>query len=126
AQAEELTRVEALRALAGTADADASRRAVRWLGEQGAMADVPALVGALRDADARVRALAEKAMWQVWSRSGDAEADRLFAIGVEQMQAREGEAAMAAFTRVINRRAELAGGGKKLATGYEYQRVDAG
>ena len=118
AHVEELTRVEALRALAGTADADARRRAVRWLGEQGAMADVPALVGALRDADARVRALAEKAMWQVWSRSGDAEADRLFAIGVEQMQAREGEAAIATFTRVITRRSEFAEGWNKRATVY--------
>ncbi|OLB03384.1 MAG: hypothetical protein AUH14_13560 [Candidatus Rokubacteria bacterium 13_2_20CM_69_15_1] len=82
------------------------------------MADVPALVGALRDADARVRALAEKAIWQVWSRSGDAEADRLFAIGVEQMQAREGEAAIATFTRVITRRSEFAEGWNKRATVY--------
>ncbi|HTD25647.1 MAG TPA: HEAT repeat domain-containing protein, partial [Candidatus Elarobacter sp.] len=89
ARAAEPTREEALQALAGAADAEARQRAVRWLAEKGAMEDIPALVQALRDVDSRVRAFAENAMWQVWSRSGDAEADRLFAVGVEQMQARQ-------------------------------------
>jgi len=76
------------------------------------------LVQALRDVDSRVRAFAENAMWQVWSRSGDAEADRLFAVGVEQMQARQAEAAVETFTGVIARRPEFAEGWNKRATVY--------
>src|SRR5437879_11561661 len=82
------------------------------------MADIPALVQALRDVDSRVRAFAENAMWQVWSRSGDAEADRLFATGVEQMQTRQAEAAVETFTEVIARRPEFAEGWNKRATVY--------
>jgi len=118
ARAAEPTREEALQALAGAADAEARQRAVRWLAEKGAMEDIPALVQALRDVDSRVRAFAENAMWQVWSRSGDAEADRLFAVGVEQMQARQAEAAVETFTGVIARRPEFAEGWNKRATVY--------
>jgi len=118
ARAAEPTREEALQALTGAADAEARQRAVRWLAEKGAMEDIPALVQALRDVDSRVRAFAENAMWQVWSRSGDAEADRLFAVGVEQMQARQAEAAVETFTGVIARRPEFAEGWNKRATVY--------
>ena len=118
ARAAEPTREEALQALAGAADAEARQRAVRWLAEKGAMEDIPALVQALRDVDSRVRAFAENAMWQVWSRSGDAEADRLLALGVEQMQAHDGEAAVETFARVIARRPEFAEGWNKRATVY--------
>ena len=118
ARAAEPTREEALQALAGAADAEARQRAVRWLAEKGVMEDIPALVQALRDVDSRVRAFAENAMWQVWSRSGDAEADRLFAVGVEQMQARQAEAAVETFTGVIARRPEFAEGWNKRATVY--------
>lgn len=118
ARAAEPTREEALQALAGGADAEARRGAARWLAEKGVMADVPALVQALRDVDSLVRAFAENALWQVWSRSGDAEADRLFAVGVEQMQARQAEAAVETFTGVIARRPEFAEGWNKRATVY--------
>jgi len=58
------------------------------------------------------------ALWQVWSRSGDVEVDRLLALGVEQMQARDGEAAVETFTRMIARRPEFAEGWNKRATVY--------
>ena len=118
ARAGEPTREEALRTLTGAPDAEARRRAAHALGERGAMEDVPALARALRDADPLVRASAESALWQVWSRSGDAEADRLLALGVEQMQAHDGEAAVETFARVIARRPEFAEGWKKRATVY--------
>ena len=35
------------------------------------MSDLPQLAAALRDSDVLVREIAESAMWQVWSRSGD-------------------------------------------------------
>ena len=118
ARAGEPTREEALRTLTGAPDAEARRRAAHALGERGAMEDVPALARALRDADPLVRASAESALWQVWSRSGDAEADRLLALGVEQMQAHDGEAAVETFARVIARRPEFAEGWNKRATVY--------
>ncbi|MBI2158787.1 MAG: tetratricopeptide repeat protein [Candidatus Rokubacteria bacterium] len=126
----EPTREEALAALAEPAyDAEVRRRAALWLARKGLMEDVPALVDALRDADPLVRAFAETALWQVWSRSGDEEVDRLFAIGVEQMAARQGEAAAETFTRVIERKPEFAEGWNKRATVYyllgEYEKSRA-
>jgi len=112
------TREEALKALGETGDADSRRRAAQALGETGLMTDVPRLASALRDDDPLVRAFAENAMWQVWSRSGDDAVDQLFAVGVEQMSARLGEAAVETFTEVIRRRPEFAEGWNKRATVY--------
>jgi len=107
-------------------DATARRSAVRALGETGMMADLPALAQALRDADPDVRALSESAMWEVWSRSGDAEIDALFAIGVEQLQMRQLDEAVQTFTRLIARRPDFAEAWNKRATAYfvlgEYQK----
>src|SRR4029453_8103171 len=89
----EPTREEALAALADTRDVDNRRLGAMALAETGVMADGPKLAAALRDDDPLVRKLAERSMWQVWSRSGDAAVDRLLASGIEQMSAREGELA---------------------------------
>ena len=112
------TREEALKALADTGNADHRRQGARALGETGVMADLPKLAAALRDADPLVRELAESAMWQVWSRSGDATIDRLFATGLEQMQARQGDEAVDTFSEIIRRRPEFAEGWNKRATVY--------
>jgi len=112
------SRAQALSALADRSDADARRRGARWLGEVGTLADLPVLVQALRDADPAVRTLAERAMWEVWSRSGDEEVDRLLAIGIEQMNARHAEAAAETFTRVVEKRPDFAEGWNKRATVY--------
>jgi tetratricopeptide (TPR) repeat protein len=82
------------------------------------MEDASALVKALRDPDEVVRRLAENSLWQVWSRSGDPEIDALFALGVEQMSLRQGPAAVAIFTRIIERKPEFAEGWNKRATVY--------
>lgn len=111
-------REEALRALADTSDIDNRRRGVLALAETGLMADLPRLAAALRDDDGLVRAFAERAMWQVWSRSGDPDVDRLFALGVEQMSARQGELAVKTFTEIVHRRPEFAEGWNKRATVY--------
>jgi len=120
------TREEALTALADAGDVDSRRRGALALRETGLMADLPRLVAALRDGDSLVRAFAENAMWQVWSRSGDEDIDRLFAIGVEQMNARRGEVAVETFTEIVRRRPEFAEGWNKRATVYyllgEYQK----
>jgi tetratricopeptide (TPR) repeat protein len=115
AEAAPFTRAEALTAL-DDRTAETRRLGAAALAEHGTMQDVPRLVTALRDPDALVRAIAESALWQVWSRSGDAEIDRLFAVGVEEMSERRGEAAVATFTRIIERRPDFAEGWNKRAT----------
>jgi len=120
------SREEALRALADTRSADSRRQGARILGETGLMADLPQLAAALRDTDPLVRELAEGAMWQVWSRSGDATIDRLFETGVAQMQASQGDEAVETFSEIIRRRPDFAEGWNKRATVYymmgEYQK----
>jgi tetratricopeptide (TPR) repeat protein len=120
------TREQALEALADRDDVDHRRLGVLALAETGLMADLPRLAAALRDEDGLVRALAERAMWQVWSRSGDTDIDRLFAVGVEQLSARQGELAVKTFSEIVRRRPEFAEGWNKRATVYylmgEYQK----
>jgi tetratricopeptide (TPR) repeat protein len=107
-------------ALAGitSADVETRRQAVAWLGEVGLAADAGALLGALSDDDEVVRLLAEQAVWQVWSRSGDPETDRLLQEGIEQMNRGDGPGAVETFTRVIERRPDFAEGWNKRATVY--------
>ncbi|MGH7354052.1 MAG: tetratricopeptide repeat protein, partial [Candidatus Rokuibacteriota bacterium] len=107
-----------LRALTDRADPDLRRLGALGLGERGTMADVPALAGALRDPDGVVRALAERALWAVWSRSGDADVDRLFQRGLAEMRHGEAETAARTFGEVIRRRPEFAEGWNKRATVY--------
>jgi len=109
------TRADALAALE-QGDAEARRLAAAALAEHGTMEAVPRLVAALRDGDPLVRAIAERSLWEVWSRSGDPEVDRLFAVGVEQMTERQGELAVETFTRIIERRPDFAEGWNKRAT----------
>ena len=116
--AADLTREQALVAIADTRDVETRRLGVLALGERGLMTDMPQLSQALRDVDPLVRAFAENTMWRVWSRSGDDAVDQLFAVGVEQMDARLGEAAVETFTEVIRRRPEFAEGWNKRATVY--------
>ena len=121
-----LSREEALKALADRRNAESRRLGARALGDTGIMADLPQLATALRDTDALVRENAESSMWQVWSRSGDPEIDRLFARGLEQMNASHGEQAVETFSEIIQRKPEFAEGWNKRATVYylmgEYQK----
>lgn len=84
-------------------DQNAGMRAAacRMLAEAGTDDDLPHLMGALFDRDDDVRAAAETAIWRVWSRSGDLEADQLFNVGVEQMSRRQFVSAVRTFTQVI-------------------------
>jgi tetratricopeptide (TPR) repeat protein len=120
------TREEALKALADKGSADSRRLGAQVLGETGLMSDLPQLATALRDNDEVVRENAESSMWQVWSRSGDPTIDRLFATGLEQMNARQGEQAVETFSEIIRRKPDFAEGWNKRATVYyllgEYQK----
>jgi tetratricopeptide (TPR) repeat protein len=99
-------------------DVETRREAAAGLGDVGTMADAPVLLRALADADEVVRALAEHSVWQVWSRSGDAETDQLLQAGIEQMGRRDGPAAAQTFSAVIQRRPDFAEGWNKRATVY--------
>jgi tetratricopeptide (TPR) repeat protein len=116
-EAAPLGHAEALAALDDRAP-ETRRLAAASLAEHGTMQDVPRLARALRDPDPLVRGVAEHAMWQVWSRSGDPEIDHLFAMGVEEMSERRGKAAAETFTRIIERRPDFAEGWNKRATVY--------
>ena len=111
------TREEALRDLTSP-DVEARRLATAWLGELATPADLPALLGQLRDTDDLVRALTENSIWQTWSRSGDDKVDALFKIGVAQMNQGQAESALDTFTEIIKRKPEFAEGWNKRATIY--------
>lgn len=107
-------------ALAGlqSGNADVRLGASVVLGEIGKPADLPALMGALHDRDNRVRQAAEGAIWRVWGRSGDPQADRMFDRGVAQMQSGNLRQAVETFSGVIRMKPEFAEGWNKRATVY--------
>jgi len=109
------TRDQALKALQNE---DPVQRAagVLYVGRTGLAGDGPLLVRRLSDKDPFVRALAEKSVWQVWSRSGDPEADRLLAAGVEEMEQGLLHQAIHTFSSVIERNPDFAEGWNKRAT----------
>jgi tetratricopeptide (TPR) repeat protein len=111
------SRADALAALTAP-DVEARRAGATALVESGIMADAPALVRALRDADAQVRRVAEAALWAVWSRSGDDAIDYIFEIGVAQMREGQVQASVETFSEIIRRRPDFAEGWNKRATAY--------
>jgi len=110
-------RADALVALAAP-DVEARRVGAAALAQVGEPDDAPALVRALRDADTQVRRLAERALWAVWSRSGDATIDHILEIGVAQMREGQIEASVETFSDIIRRRPDFAEGWNKRATAY--------
>ena len=111
------SREAAVRALAQP-DARARREAASRLGEIGTMADARALVRALKDADDETHENAEQSLWQIWSRSGDPAIDRLYAVGIHQMEEGELRDAIATFTQIIERKPDFAEAWNKRATLY--------
>jgi tetratricopeptide (TPR) repeat protein len=117
AAAELQARDEALRALAEP-DARARRDAASRLGEIGTMDDARLLVRALRDPDEATSESAEQALWRIWARSGDEAVDRLYAVGIHQMEEGELRQSIATFTRIIEQKPEFAEAWNKRATLY--------
>ncbi len=100
----------------GRADPQQRLAAVLWLGEHGGEADAARLSPRLHDENAVVRAVAEQAIWLMWSRSGDAAIDRLFARGLEQMNTGQLREAIATFDEVVRRKPGFAEGWNRRAT----------
>ncbi|HEX6723033.1 MAG TPA: tetratricopeptide repeat protein [Burkholderiaceae bacterium] len=117
AQAAELTRDQSLRAL-GHADAAKRVEAIERLGTIGRMADADVLMRRLDDDDDDVRGAATDAIWRIWSRSGDAAIDRLFARGIEHMQQQSFDDALKVFDEIVRRKPAFAEGWNKRATLY--------
>lgn len=111
------TRAEAL-VLIDAADPRQRGAAVAYLARTGTATDGALLAKRLSDDHPLVRELAEQGVWQVWSRSGDAETDRLLAAGGNQMGLGKLKEAIATFTNVIRRRPGFAEGWNKRATAY--------
>lgn len=105
-------------ALADLEHAVTERRAeaVVWIANHGRPEDQPLLLKRLHDESPFVRGYAERGLWLLWSRSGEAEIDRLMAAGVEQMQAGRHREAVATFSEVIRRKPAYAEGWNKRAT----------
>jgi tetratricopeptide (TPR) repeat protein len=111
------TREAALAALQSPDPGERQRAAV-GLAQLGRMDDVPVLLAKLRDPDEGVRAIADRAIWVIWSRSGNAATDTVFLEGVTQMNAGQLAEAIATFSRVIAMAPEFAEGWNKRATAY--------
>ena len=109
------TRAQALQALEQP-DAPARLAALERLGEIGRMEDAERVLARLADADPQVRAGASAAAWKIWSRSGDPAIDKLFARGMEQMQAADLDDALATFSTIVRRKPAFAEGWNKRAT----------
>jgi tetratricopeptide (TPR) repeat protein len=99
-------------------DAGERQRAAMNLVVVGRMRDVPALLSALHDRDGQVRETAERAVWAIWSRSGNPKVDELFRQGLEQMNQERIDEAIATFTQVIALKPDFAEGWNKRATAY--------
>jgi tetratricopeptide (TPR) repeat protein len=91
---------------------------VVYFGRNGLAADGPLLVRRLSDVSPVVRGVAGQAVWLAWSRSGDAEIDRLLESGVAAMDAKRYPRAIEIFSEVIARRPGFAEGWNKRATVY--------
>jgi tetratricopeptide (TPR) repeat protein len=111
-------RDDALQALDDRDDVEGRRAAVRTLADAGTMADVPPLVKALRDPDDAVRVLADQALWEIWSRSGNQDIARLFETGTHALTQGRWDDAVAVFTKIIERDPGFAEGWNKRATAY--------
>lgn len=108
-------------ALAALRSPESARRAeaIVWLAHRGGMNDAPLLHERLKDDEsAIVRRFAERGLWLLWTRSGEAEIDQLMQRGSEEMQSGRHRESIATFSEVIRRRPQFAEGWNRRATAY--------
>ena len=107
-------------AVAALHDADPQQRLLGmvWIAENGRFADADLLHERLRDEEPVLRRIAEQGLWALWTRSGDAEVDRMLANGTVIMQSGAYLEAVDVFSLVIARKPEFAEGWNKRATAY--------
>ncbi len=89
-----------------------------WLAEHGDQSTAHAVALHLRDTDVTIRGLAEQALWAIWTRSGNAEVNRLMEHGIVLMNERDYEQAVTVFDDIVRRQPDFAEGYNKRATAY--------
>ncbi len=123
-----MTQEEAL-AILTEGDPVRRREAAMVLAAIGDGRAVPALVHALTDDDPALGHLTERALWEIWCRSGDPETDQLLQEGIEVLGPQTLDRAVEVFSRVIARAPGFAEGYNKRATALylqgEYERAIA-
>lgn len=87
---------------------------------------VPVLVHALADDDPPLVHLVERALWEIWCRSGNQETDRILQEGIEALGQHALDRAVDLFSQVVARAPQFAEGYNKRATALylqgEYER----
>jgi len=111
------SRAQALTALKN-ADAATRAEAIVWIANHGPMADAPLLQERLRDESAFVRSFAERGLWLLWARSGDAAIDKLMAEASDEMHAGRYSRAVSILSDVIRQKPEFAEAWNRRATVY--------
>jgi tetratricopeptide (TPR) repeat protein len=106
---------EALERLA-SGSREEQRAALAVLADHADARVTPGVARLLHADDPELVALAEAALWRIWSRSGDPAVDALFAEGMRGMEARDWLGAVSAFGRVIEAAPGFAEGWNKRAT----------
>lgn len=110
-----LSREQALAAMERPDEAT-RRAAIARLAVVGTMADADRVAAHLADAEEAVYQQAAATLWQIWSRSGDADIDALFDRGIGEMGTGQLEPALATFSEIVRRKPEFAEGWNKRAT----------
>lgn len=116
--ADDRGRAERGAAIAGLTAPSPERRAeaIVWFARNGLPADDEHVLPRLADEDPFVRALADRAIWTMWSRSGDPKVDELMERGAAEVAAGRYDAAIATYGEVIRRKPAFAEGWNKRAT----------
>jgi len=92
------------------------RGAAIALASVGDASAAPALTESLAAEDAVLVGLAERALWEIWCRSGQPEVDALLREGIAAMERQNHDSAVALFTSVIRMAPEFPEGYNKRAT----------
>ncbi len=94
------------------------RNALSWLARNGRQDGAAAIVDSLKDEDGQVRALAEDALWAIWSRSGNKRVDELLRMGGTLMASGQLWQAVGFFDEIISEMPAFAEGYNKRATAW--------
>ncbi len=95
-----------------------ARAAVFALGLIGGLEVVPILVDTLKDSDVYIRFNTENALWEIWSRSGDASVDAMLNAGKKFLKNEDYAQAVERFTAVIEVNPNFAEGYNQRAIAY--------
>jgi tetratricopeptide (TPR) repeat protein len=114
-----MTRQQAITALTSLSS-KTKLDAVNRLAKIGQMQDSNALVEVLKDADPVIGAATTAALWEIWARANDKNADKLYQKGVAHMSAGQTQQAIATFSQIIRLKPEFAEAWNKRATVYYF------